>query len=157
MDILRLLDEMEEIVDNASSVPFTKKVSINPDEVYELINDLRDSLPEEIKESRWVNEEKERIITEAQKQADIIIANANDEVQKMDEDAKRRYKELVNDHSITEAARKEAQDIVEEANNTAQTIAHNSLSYVDGILVKTENELKNILDVIASNREQLNQ
>lgn len=157
MDILRLLDEMEEIVDNASSVPFTKKVSINPDEIYELINDLRDSLPEEIKESRWVNEEKERIISEAQKQADIIISNANDEVQKMDEDAKRRYKELVNEHAITAAAKREAQNIVDEANNTAQTIANNSLSYVDGILVKTENEIKNILDEIANNREQLKQ
>ncbi len=157
MDILKLLDEMEEIVDNASSVPFTKKVSINPDEIYELINDLRDSLPEEIKESRWVNEEKERIISEAQKQADIIISNANDEVQKMDEDAKRRYKELVNEHAITAAAKREAQNIVDEANNTAQTIANNSLSYVDGILVKTENEIKNILDEIANNREQLKQ
>ena len=102
MDILKLLDELEEIIDEASSIPFNKKkVGINSDEVYELINDLRDSLPEEIKEARWVNEERERILSEAQKQADTLIQNANEETLRKDEESKRRYKELVNEHAIT--------------------------------------------------------
>lgn len=155
MDILKLIDELEEVIDDASSVPFTKKVGINPEEVYELIHDLRDSLPEEIKEARWVNEERERILGEAQKQADILIQNANEEVQKKDEDAKRRYKELVNEHAITVEAKRQAEQIIAEAKITSQTIVTNSLSYVDGMLVKTEDELKNLLSVIADNRSQL--
>lgn len=155
MDILKLIDELEEVIDDASSVPFTKKVGINPEEVYELIHDLRDSLPEEIKEARWVNEERERILGEAQKQADILIQNANEEVQKKDEDAKRRYKELVNEHAITVEAKRQAEQIIAEAKSTSQTIVTNSLSYVDGMLVKTEDELKNLLSVIADNRSQL--
>ncbi len=155
MDILKLIDELEEVIDEASSVPFSKKVGINPEEVYELINDLRDSLPEEIKEARWVNEERERILGEAQKQADILIQNANEEVQKKDEDAKRRYKELVNEHAITVEAKRQGEQIIEEAKATSQTIVTNSLSYVDGMLVKTEDELKNLLSVISDNRSQL--
>lgn len=155
MDILRLIDELEEIVDEASSVPFSKKVSIQPEEVYELINDLRDSLPEEIKEARWVNEERERILTEAQKQADLLIQNANDEVQRKDEESKRRYKELVNEHAITVEAKRQGEHIIQESKDTATTITTNSLSYVDGMLEKTENELKNLLEVISDNRTQL--
>lgn len=155
MDILKLIDELEEVIDDASSVPFTKKVGINPEEVYELIHDLRDSLPEEIKEARWVNEERERILGEAQKQADVLIQNANEEVQKKDEDAKRRYKELVNEHAITVEARRQAEQIISEAKSTSQTIVTNSLSYVDKMLVKTEDELKNLLSVISDNRNQL--
>lgn len=155
MDILKLIDELEEVIDEASSVPFSKKVGINPEEVYELINDLRDSLPEEIKEARWVNEERERILGEAQKQADILIQNSNEEVQKKDEDAKRRYKELVNEHAITVEAKRQGEQIIEEAKATSQTIVTNSLSYVDGMLVKTEDELKNLLSVISDNRSQL--
>lgn len=155
MDILKLLDELEEIIDEASNVPFSKKVGINSDEVYELINDLRDSLPEEIKEARWVNEERERILSEAQKQADVLIQNANEESLRKDEETKRRYKELVNEHSITVEAKREAESIIEEAKATANTITTNSLSYVDSMLVKTEDELKNLLNVIEDNRSQL--
>lgn len=155
MDILKLIDELEEVIDEASSVPFTKKVGVNPEEIYELINDLRDSLPEEIKEARWVNEERERILGEAQKQADVLIQNANEEVQRKDEDAKRRYKELVNEHAITVEAKRQAEGIINEAKQTSETIVTNSLSYVDGMLVKTEDELKNLLSVIADNRSQL--
>lgn len=155
MDILKLIDELEEVIDEASTVPFTKKVGINPEDVYELINDLRDSLPEEIKEAQWVNGERERILGEAQKQADILVQNANEEVIKKDEDAKRRFKELINEHSITVEAKREAEQIINEANKTATTITKNSLSYVDGMLVKTEQEISNLLKVIEENRSQL--
>lgn len=157
MDILKLLDELEEVIDEASNVPFTKKVSVNPDEVYELINDLRDSLPEEIKEARWVNEERERIISEAEKQAEVLIQNANEETLRKDEDAKRRYKELVNEHSITVEAKREAESIISDARDTSNKIAINSLSYVDSMLVKTQDELKHLLSVIEDNRNQLRQ
>lgn len=155
MDILKLIDELEEVIDEASSVPFTKKVGINPEDVYELINDLRDALPEEIKEAQWVNSERERILGEAQKQADVLLANANEEVIKKDEDAKRRYKELINEHSITVEAKRQAEQIVANANQTAETITKKSLSYVDGMLVKTQEELTGLLKVIEENRAQL--
>ncbi len=155
MDILKLIDELEEVIDDASSIPFTKKVGVDPEEIYELIHDLKDSLPEEIKEARWVNEERERILSEAQKQADVLIENANQDVQKKDEDAKRRYKELVNEHAITVEAKRQAEQIIAEAKNTSNTIVKNSLSYVDGMLVKTEDELKNLLSVITDSRNQL--
>ncbi|MDO5026283.1 MAG: ATPase [Tissierellia bacterium] len=155
MDILKLIDELEEIIDDASSIPFTKKVGIDPEEVYELIHDLKDSLPEEMKEARWVNEERERILGEAQKQAEILIQNANEEVQKKDEDAKRRYKELVNEHAITVEAKRQAEQIIADAKSNSNTIIKNSLSYVDGMLVKTEDELKSLLSVISDSRGQL--
>lgn len=155
MDILKLIDELEEVIDDASSIPFTKKVGVDPEEIYELIHDLKDSLPEEIKEARWVNEERERILSEAQKQADVLIENANQDVQKKDEDAKRRYKELVNEHAITVEAKRQAEQIIAEAKNTSNIIVKNSLSYVDGMLVKTEDELKNLLSVITDSRNQL--
>lgn len=155
MDILKLIDELEEIFDEASNLPFSKKVSVNPDEVYELINDLRDAIPEEIKEARWINEERERILKEANVQADQILNDAHNEVERSYQEANRRYKELVNQESITIEAKKQAEQIIADAKVTANTITTNSLAYVDGMLVKTQDELKNLLKVIDENREQL--
>ncbi|MDO4779279.1 MAG: ATPase [Tissierellia bacterium] len=155
MDILKLIDELEEIFDEASNLPFSKKVSVNPDEVYELINDLRDAIPEEIKEARWINEERERILKEANVQADQILNDARNEVERSYQEANRRYKELVNQESITIEAKKQAEQIIADAKVTANTITTNSLAYVDGMLVKTQDELKNLLKVIDENREQL--
>ena len=61
-DINELIDEIEDIMDNASSVPFSRKVSVDPDEIFEIVRDMRDSLPTEIKNAQWINEEKDRIL-----------------------------------------------------------------------------------------------
>lgn len=155
MDILKLIDELEEIIDNASSIPLIKKVSINPDEAYEIINDLRDSIPEEIKEARWINEERDRILKEATVQAEQIVAQAREEEERTKLEAQKRFKELINEETITIEAKKYAEQIVDEAKSTAKTIQTSSLAYVDSMLVKTQEELKNLLQVIDDNRSQL--
>ncbi|MGF0039285.1 ATPase [Peptoniphilaceae bacterium SGI.131] len=155
MDIVKIIDELEEIVDEASNIPFTKRVSINPDEAYELINELREAIPEEIKEARWINEEKERILSEANNQASQIINQAKEEVEKSYQEANRRYKEMVNQDAITLEAKRQAEEILAEAKMTANTITTNSLAYVDSMLVKTQDELKGLLQVIDENRSQL--
>ena len=155
MDILQLIDELEDVIDDASSVPFTKKVSVNPEDIYEIINDLRDALPEEIKEAKWVNEEKDRILKDAKTQADTLVNQAKSEVEQSYEAANRKYRDLVNENAITIEAKKQAAQIVTDAENIAHGITKNSLAYVDGMLVKTEEELKKLLQVIEENRSQL--
>lgn len=155
MNILSLIEELEQIMDDGGSVPFSKKITINPDEVYEVINDLRESIPQEIKDAQWVNQERERILQEANSQASAIKDKAREEVERSYEDANRKLRELVNQDIITVEARKEAEKIIAEAKETANTIATNSLAYVDQILAKTSDELKNTLSTIEENRSQL--
>ncbi|MFM1514974.1 ATPase [Helcococcus ovis] len=155
MNILSLIEELEQIMDDGGSVPFSKKITINPDEVYEVINDLRESIPQEIKDAQWVNQERERILQEANSQASAIKDKAREEVERSYEDANRKLRELVNQDTITVEARKEAEKIIAEAKETANTIATNSLAYVDQILAKTSDELKNTLSTIEENRSQL--
>ncbi|MFM1539429.1 ATPase [Helcococcus bovis] len=155
MNILSLIEELEQIMDDGGSVPFSKKITINPDEVYEVINDLRESIPQEIKDAQWVNQERERILQEANSQASAIKDKAKEDVDRSFEDANRKLRELVNQDAVTIEARKEAERIIAEAKETANTIAANSLAYVDQILSKTSDELKNTLSTIEENRSQL--
>ena len=61
MDLIQLIEEMEDLMDGASTVPFSKKVMVDADEVLEILTEMREALPEEIKQAQWVTEEKERI------------------------------------------------------------------------------------------------
>lgn len=155
MNIISLLEELEGVIDEAGSVPFSKKITVNPEEVYSIINDLKDSIPEEIKDAQWVNQERERILEEANSQANSIKLKAKEEIEKGYEEANRRFRDLVNEHSVTQEANKEAERIIAEAKKTANTITTNSLAYVDQILSKTSDEIKNTLKVIEDNRSQL--
>jgi hypothetical protein len=68
MDILYLVDRLEELFNESQSVFLTKNVLVNEERMLDLIDQMRLSIPEEIKKAQ-------RIIT----QKDIIIAQANEE------------------------------------------------------------------------------
>lgn len=80
---------------------------------------------------------------------------AKEEIERAYEDANRKFKDMVNEHTVTQEANKEAERIIAEAKSTANTITTNSLAYVDQILSKTSDEIKNTLQVIEDNRSQL--
>lgn len=69
--ILQLLEAIEDMLDSSSAVPFTGKVMIDKDELYEIITDIRLKLPNEIKQSKWVIEERNKILIDAQKKLKI--------------------------------------------------------------------------------------
>ena len=98
-NINELIDEIEDIMDNASSVPFSRKVSVDPDEIFEIVRDMRDSLPTEIKNAQWINDEKERILQEAENEAKSKVENANNEI-KLEINNKRNFKYHTRSHRL---------------------------------------------------------
>ena len=93
--ITDLINEMEDVMDNASAVPFSRKISVDPDEIYDILNDMKDSLPKEIKQAEWTYAEKDRIISEAEAEANERLAQADNEIQNFKEQAKGQYLSLI--------------------------------------------------------------
>ncbi|WP_296126719.1 ATPase [uncultured Anaerococcus sp.] len=129
--ITDLIYEMEDIMEEASSVPFSKKVAVDPDEIYDVLNEMKDSLPEEIKQAQWVTEEKERILSEASNEADSRLNQAEGEIKNFKEQAKSQFQRMVSEHEITQQARAEADRILQEAAAEAKHIKAQSYEYVD--------------------------
>ncbi|NMB14493.1 MAG: ATPase, partial [Gallicola sp.] len=115
MDLIQLIEEMEDLMDGASTVPFSKKVMVDADEVLEILTEMREALPEEIKQAQWVTEEKERIVTEAEREADAIRKGAQKDADGMNKDAQKRFEALINEHDITKQAEKYGEEIVSKA------------------------------------------
>lgn len=99
-----LLEDLEDIIDDATAIPLSKKYAVDIDKIKTIIEDIRLNTPQEMKHAKAIVDSRDSIISEAQKEAADIIAKAQ-------EDAR----ELVARDQITQAAQAEAADILAKA------------------------------------------
>lgn len=144
MDVLKLIDEIEDILDNASAIPFSNKVMVDADELFEVLREIRIRLPDEIKQASWIKEERQRILAEAQKDADTML-----------NEAELKLKELIDENEITKKAKEMAEEIVAKAQSNAKEIRLGALEYADNILLETQQNLKNVIELLNENRQEL--
>ena len=93
MEIFTLLETLEDILERSKSVPFTEKAIVDKEEVLEIIKDIRLKLPDELKQAKWIKEERNRILVEAQKEAEGIV-----------KEAENRIISMIDEHEITRKA-----------------------------------------------------
>lgn len=139
MAIEEILVNMEEILEKAKSMPFSDKVMVDREELFDLITDIRLKMPNEIEQSKWVLDEKNRIIQDAKKEAEQCIKEAEEERDK-----------LVNESEITRRACTQAEEIVAEAKKVAKDMRMGAKEYADDLLMQMEEQMKQ-LDNFAQN------
>ena len=158
MEIFTLLEALEEILDKSKSVPFTDKSIVEKNQILNIIKDIRLKLPDELKQAKWIKEERERIIDEAQKEANDIV-----------KEAENRIISMIDEHEITKKAYDKKKEIIEDANDMYREITQGTNAYVDEILANIENNMKelskslsgveasvqNALETIQNNRKEL--
>jgi len=144
MEILAILETLEDLIEKAPSVPFSGKCLVDREEVLEIIKEMRLKLPDDIKQAKWVKDERQRILLEAQKEANNII-----------KDAENKIASLVDEHEITKKAYEQANEIISNAQKNARDIRLGTREYADSILNKVEDILKDTMEVLKMNREEL--
>ncbi|MEG2348206.1 MAG: ATPase [Clostridia bacterium] len=145
MEIFTLLEKLEELLDSATKVFFSTKVMVDVDELREIIEDIRLKLPDELKQAKWVKEERQRIMEDAQKDADNLLKEAEGKIITM-----------IDENVITKQALAQKQEIIENANKVSKEISIGTREYAGAILEKVEEVLKETMDVVHNNRKELN-
>ena len=128
--VMSLLDELEDLVTNASKVPFSDKTIVDGDELKSIIDDIRLSLPKDIQQARWVKDEQERILNEAKSEYDEVIVAA-----------KRQAEYLVENDIVKKEAEKRANALVNEAESHSRYIKLRAYEYIDKMLYDMQNEM----------------
>ena len=144
MEILSVLETLEDLVEKSVSVPFTGKCLVDKEEILEIVKEVRLKLPDDIKQAKWVKEERQRILMEAQKEANNML-----------KDAESKISSLVDEHEITKKAYEQANEIVTSAQKNAREIRLGTKDYADSILDKVEEILNDTLEVIKMDRQEL--
>src|SRR5918995_261981 len=78
MDVLVLIDKLDDLVHNARPVPLTDQVRVDREEIYDLLDQMRATIPEEIKQARWIVKERQEMLAEAQREAERIVKEARE-------------------------------------------------------------------------------
>lgn len=144
MEIFTLLENLEELVESGTKVPLSSKVLVDKDELAEILEEIRMKLPDELKQAKWVKEERQRIIMDAQKEADQIV-----------KETETKIISLVDDHEITRQALAQKEEIIESADKVAREITTGTREYADALLERLEEILRETLDVVKNNRKEL--
>ena len=144
MEIFTLLENIEDILEKSKGVPFSNKVLVDKEEILEIISELRLKLPEELKQAKWIKEERQRILVEAQKEADDIV-----------KEAENRIISMIDEHKITKKAYEKKAEIIETANEMSREISKGTKDYADNLLNGIEVSLQEALKIIQNNRNEL--
>ena len=130
MKVLELLDELDEIIEVASSVPVVRKVMVDPNEVTEIVKEIRLELPDEIQQAQWIKNERQRILDEAKAEYESILTEAR---QKADA--------LVENDEITVKAKQRADEILRIAQENSQVMKMSILDYTDSMLYNLQEKV----------------
>ena len=144
MDVLVLIDKLDDIIHNARSVPLTDSVMIDREEIYDILDQMRATIPEEIKQARWIVKERQEMLAEAKREAERIV-----------KDAVRKQEELVSEQEVTREAERAAEEIVEDARAREREIRLGAEDYADEILNTLEVNLSKFIAAVQRGRERL--
>ena len=144
MDVLVLIDKLDDLVHNAKSVPMTDQVRVDKEEIYDILDQMRATIPEEIKQARWIVKERQEMLAEAKKEAERII-----------KDARERQERLISTEEVMKAAERAAEDIIDEAQAREREIRLGAEDYADEILNTLEVNLSKFIAAVQRGRERL--
>ena len=144
MDVLVLIDKLDDIIHNARSVPLTDSVMIDREEIYDILDQMRSTIPEEIKQARWIVKERQEMLEEAEKEANRIL-----------EDARDRAQALANETEVVRLAEAQAADILDKARNQEREIRLGAEDYADEVRGNLEMNLEKFIAAVRRGRERL--
>ena len=146
MDVLVLIDKLDDLVHQAKAVPLTDQVRIDREEIWEILDQMRATIPEEIKQARWIVKERQEMLGEGKREAERIIQEAREIAQRE-----------ASQQEIVRLAERQASQILESARQREREVRLGAEDYADQILSTLETNLGKFLSAVQRGREQLAQ
>lgn len=131
IDLDYLIDRLEELLDHSTRIPMTARVLIDEDEYLRLIDQMRISVPQEIKNARQVEAERDAILAAAQEQAEAMIAAAREKAES-----------LTGDHVVLAQAEERSNEVLGNAYNEAAAIRGDADAYALEVLERIAAQLE---------------
>ena len=144
-NLLDLIAALEEVVKKAAPFPIGKKSLVDCTEIDEIATEMRLVLPREIQQAQNIVADKNRIISDAKKEAEAIISKAE-----------QQRRELIDQNSILQEARRRATEAQQRSNlirSSTQDYTDKMLSRVEELMVKDVNELRILRKTLSTGTE----
>jgi len=137
MDILHLIDRLEEIFNESRPIPLTHNVIVDEDKILDLIDQMRVAIPEEVKKAQQITAQRDRILAQAQEEANRTLTLARE-----------KGDQMIERDAIVQSAQARAEQLVVQIRADAEQSRHDADIYVIETLNKLERELEKILNQV---------
>jgi len=144
LELFNIISEMEELIESSPKVPMTKRVLVDEDRLLDYLDRIRASMPEEMRQAKWVMQERDKVISDSKREAVRII-----------EDAEMQLEKKAVDSEVTRKAQELGEEIRLRSEEMARQIKQGSLDYADEMLAELEGKLNSILVQVQENRYEL--
>lgn len=151
MDILHLIDRLEELFNESRAIPFTHNVVVDEEKMLDLIDQMRVAIPEEMKKAQQVMTQRDRILAQAQEEANRTLVLAREKGEEMLE----RDSIVQNAQSFAE---QKATDIIAEADQTrleADQYVIETLTHLELELERYLNQVRNGIRTVKEAQEEI--
>ena len=137
MDILHLIDRLEELLNESRPLPFTHNVIVDEDRMLDLIDQMRVTIPDEVKKAQQQLAQRDRVLAQSQEEANRTIILARE-----------KSDQMIERDSITQSAQVQAEKIIAQAYLDAELIRQEADKYVLETLTRLEIEMDRSLTQI---------
>ncbi len=144
MDALKVMEEFEDLISKSKRLPLTSNVIINEGKIYDFLDKLKASFPEEFKQARWIVKERDQVLDDSRKEADRIVKEAQENANK-----------LILETEIIKKAQRESEVIIKQSETKARGIRLEAEDYIDSKLANLEATLQKLLLSIEKGRDKL--
>jgi hypothetical protein len=133
MDILHLIDRLEELFNNSRPIPLTHNVIVDEDKFLDIIDQMRIAIPEEVKKAQQVFSQKDRVMAQAQEEANRTLQLAREKADT-----------LVEKEALVLDAQRRAGQIIDQARMDAENIKTGADQYAMDALMGLQTELERL-------------
>ena len=144
MDLAARLQQIEDMIKEAKSMPLSSSALLNREEILELVAQMREDLPEEIKQARWVVKDREELLTKARRDSQRIV-----------EEAEQEQLRMATREEVVKRAEAEADRILAEAREESRRMRLEAEDYVDAKLAQFEIALQRSSEELAATKTAL--
>lgn len=134
MDILHLIDRLEELLNQSRPLWFTHNVIVDEDRMLDLIDQMRVAIPEEVKKAQQIIAQRDRILAQAQEEANRTLAIARE-----------KSDQLTDRDAVVQSAQARAEEILARARQDVESTRREADDYVVDTLRRLEIELDRYL------------
>ena len=145
MKVDDLILQLQDIINEAKAVPFSNgKVMVNSNEIYDILDQIQDAMPAEVRQAKNIVADRKQILSEANRESESIIRAAEE-----------RKKAMLNQNEVVRDAKAQAKEILDDAKEKSAEIKKAANIYVDSIMKRTEESIAKQLDEIKKTRANI--
>ena len=145
LNVEDLLNELYEMTEKAWSFPLSRgRAVLDCDEVHQVLDEIRNNLPKEIRQAKAICADRAQIISDAKREAETTVRVAEE-----------RAKAMVNQDEIVKQAQQKANDMLSQAQSKIREMKKASNDYIDDLMKRTDEGLAGNLAELRKTRQNI--